>query len=206
VTEGTKKERSDKWLIVGLGNPGAKYEHTRHNVGFMALDSLSSSLGIPMSTHSKSKSMLGQGRLGTDTILLLKPQTYMNLSGQAVSQVAHYYHVPVHQVVVIFDDVAIPLGKLRIRPGGSAGGQNGMKSIIQCFSGNQEFPRIRIGIGSPLEIPLDQYVLTAFSKKEKEVVSQIVEKMNSVVQKILTDGVLEAMNQFNGLQISEASS
>ncbi|KAL8130260.1 hypothetical protein V2J09_019415 [Rumex salicifolius] len=136
------------WLIVGLGNPGKKYSGTRHNVGFEMVDTIAEAEGISISSVSY-RALFGKGFIGNVPVILAKPQTYMNLSGESVSQIVSYYKIPLQQVLVIFDDMDLPFGKLRLLPKGGHGGQNGMRNIIDRFKGNRDFPRLRIGIGRP---------------------------------------------------------
>ncbi|MFA7637663.1 MAG: aminoacyl-tRNA hydrolase, partial [Monoglobales bacterium] len=135
------------YIIVGLGNPGAKYETTRHNMGFITIDYLSRELNIPVNRLGF-KSLYGQGVIGGEKVILVKPQTFMNLSGQTVKEIVDFFKVPAENLIVIYDDINIPLGKLRIRPFGSDGGHNGMKNIIYLLQ-SDKFPRIRVGVGMP---------------------------------------------------------
>lgn len=152
-------------LIIGLGNPGKEYERTRHNAGFMVLDKLSQNLGISID-KSGYKGLYGKGRVNGEDIILLKPQTFMNLSGESVRAVMDYFKIKTEDIVVIFDDLDIEVGKVRIRTNGSAGGQNGMKSIIQHL-GTQDFLRIRVGIGKDPLIETSKYVLGRMSKEQE---------------------------------------
>jgi len=186
-------------LIVGLGNPGFEYENTRHNAGFKAVERLADEFGFgPFQLVAKHKAEIAEGNIGDEKAILAKPQTFMNLSGQAVRTLTQFYKVEPSDLIVLFDDVAIPIGTLRIRPDGSAGGHNGMKSIIQELGG-QSFPRVRLGIEpkQPSRIPLEDYVLGKFTKHEAELMQENLEKIPAVVKTIISDGVEKAMCEFN---------
>ncbi|MBU0578075.1 aminoacyl-tRNA hydrolase [Patescibacteria group bacterium] len=186
-------------LIVGLGNPGDKYAKTRHNAGFMAVDYLAKHFGLGMFKDAdRFKSKLLEGKINAETTLLMKPQTFMNLSGEAVQSVMHFYKIPVEDLIVIYDDVEIPFGKGRIRSTGSAGGHNGMKSIIQMI-GTQEFVRIRIGI-QPLESfkgALEDYVLGKITKEQEEEMQSVIQQIPDILDTLAFDGIEKAMNEFN---------
>ena len=188
-------------LIVGLGNPGPNYQRTRHNIGFQSVDALSSTYRIQLS-HNDSVSQWGRGVIRGKGVLLVKPQTYMNLSGKSVSAVISHSNLTYQDLLVIHDDMDLPLGRIRIREKGGSGGHRGVASIIQCV-GSSDFPRIRVGIGRP---PIDQqepkeYVLKAFSKEEKAVVAEVIEIVVQCVEVILVEGIPAAMNKFNSLDI-----
>jgi peptidyl-tRNA hydrolase, PTH1 family len=186
-------------LIVGLGNPGKEYESTRHNAGFMAVDRLVDEFGFgPFKLASKHKAEIVEGAIGGEKVLLAKPQTFMNLSGQAVRSLAQFYKVAPSDLIVIYDDVAIPSGSLRIRPDGSAGGHNGMKSIIQAL-GTQNFVRVRLGIEpkQSSRIPLEDHVLGKFTKHEAELMQENLEKIPAIVKTIVEEGVEKAMAEYN---------
>lgn len=188
-------------LIVGLGNPGPNYQRTRHNIGFQSVDALSSTYRIQLS-HIDSVSQWGRGVVRGKEVLLVKPQTYMNLSGKSVSAVISRFYLTYQDLLVIHDDMDLPLGRIRIREKGGSGGHRGVASIIQCV-GASDFPRLRVGIGRP---PIDQqepkeYVLKAFSKEEKAVVAEVIETVVQCVEVILVEGVPIAMNKFNNLDI-----
>jgi len=187
-----------EWLIVGLGNPGGKYECTRHNIGFLALETLSGIHRIPI-TRMKFKALVGQGTIAGVSVLLMKPQTFMNLSGDAVREAADFYQIPPERVLVLFDDVSMTPGKLRIRAKGSAGGHNGIKSIISRLN-SDTFPRIKLGVGAPPhpDYDLADWVLGTFSKEEQEVLTPCIDRACSAVDTILTQGTTKAANQFNG--------
>lgn len=190
-------------LIVGLGNPGEKYARTRHNVGFDVIDALAQRWQVSLSENRKFKGAFGEGMaIAGYKIALLKPTTYMNRSGQAVRAVLDWYKFEPSSVLVVYDDMALPLGRLRIRPSGSAGGHNGMKSIISHL-GTQEFPRLRVGIGST-DAPHDRdravvaHVLGKFAPDEKPIVSTALDWAVEAVETILRKGTEPAMSAFNG--------
>jgi peptidyl-tRNA hydrolase, PTH1 family len=179
-------------MIVGLGNPGREYERTRHNVGFMVLDALAAQWGFDFSKQAKWKALVSShgGRH------FIKPQTYMNLSGQAVQSAGSFFKVRPAEMLVVVDDVSLPLGKLRLRPGGSAGGQNGMKSLIQCL-GTDQFPRLKIGIGGADLQSLSGHVLGNFSPEERVVIDPALAAARHMVQVALEQGLAAAM-RLNG--------
>jgi len=186
-------------LIVGLGNPGKEYSNTRHNAGYMAVDELASHYGFDaFKLSAKHKADLAEGEIDGERVILLKSRTFMNLSGQAVRSVMQFYKIPISDIIVIFDDVAIPAGYLRIRPNGSAGGHKGMQSIIQEL-GTPDFIRVRLGIepSQPLKIPLEDHVLGQFTKKEKALMGENLKKIPFVIQIIFQEGVEAAMAEFN---------
>ncbi|HEY7783589.1 MAG TPA: aminoacyl-tRNA hydrolase [Pyrinomonadaceae bacterium] len=186
------------WLIVGLGNPGSEYEWTRHNLGFMVIDSLARESGIQVKTR-QCQALVGKGNWEDREIVLVKPQTYMNLSGEAVSCLIakHRIEAPGENLIVISDDLALPFGKIRIRARGSAGGHNGLKSITASL-GTDEYIRLRIGIqpDHPLS-DTKRYVLSPFPMAQREEVEQIVKHSAEAVHAILNDGVLKAMAKHN---------
>ena len=184
------------FLIVGLGNPGREYRTSRHNVGFMVLDSLAARLGVTFS-RVESRALVTKAEHLESKLILVKPQTYMNLSGQAVGSLLRFYKVPLERLLVVYDEVDLPLGSLRLRPGGGSAGHKGMQSIIEK-SGTQEFPRLRIGINRPPgRMEAADYVLQDFSKAETEL---LLDALNRAVEAVLVfarDGIVTAMNQFN---------
>lgn len=185
------------FVIAGLGNPGTKYAGTRHNIGFITIDYLSQQLNISVN-KIKHKALVGEGYVGTEKVLLVKPQTYMNLSGESILDVVEYYKLPMENLIVIYDDVDLAKGALRIRPKGSAGSHNGMKSIIYLLN-RDDFPRIRIGIGKqPEYMDLADYVTSKFSKDEIPIMAQAAEKAAEAAQEIILKGIASAMNKFNG--------
>lgn len=190
-------------LIVGLGNPEPKYEQTRHNIGFAAVDALACSWQIPLSENRKFQGLFGEGRVApADKIRLLKPSTYMNRSGQAIRAVLDWYKISPESVLVIYDDMDLPLGKIRLRLSGSAGGHNGMKSAIAHFS-TSHFPRLRIGIGKPQGITSSNdsdaisHVLGRFSPDEAQLMSKVLQRVVDAVELCLKQGVEKAMNRCN---------
>lgn len=183
--------------MVGLGNPGREYRENRHNVGFMAVDALAEKLDTRMG-KVQFKAITGQARLGERKVILAKPQTYMNLSGQAVSSLVRYYKVPLTHLLVMHDDLDLPLGTLRLRPGGGSAGQKGLASIIQQL-GTQQFPRLRIGIGRPPgQMPAAAYVLQNFSSGDDELLRFVLGRAAEAATAFMEHGLEYAMNQFNG--------
>lgn len=187
------------WLVVFLGNPGPKYERTRHNAGFMAADALEKLENIKIS-KLRFNALTAAVTLGGEKALLMKPQTYMNLSGNAVAPAAAYYKLPAERVIVVSDDISLPVGKLRIRAQGSSGGHNGLKSIIAAL-GTETFPRIKIGVGSPLsgqtEEDVINWVLGTFSGKDAETIAAVCKNAAEAVSAVISDGTEKAMNRFN---------
>jgi PTH1 family peptidyl-tRNA hydrolase len=182
-------------LIVGLGNPGDRYASTRHNIGFMALDRIAQRYGIPVGQKGF-HSLHGSGRVGESKVMLVKPQTFMNRSGEAVGEVAAYFRIPPCDILVIYDDIDLPFGRLRVRGGGGSGGQRGMASIISTL-GTDEFPRVRVGIGRPESGDVSGYVLSAFNSDERKVLDTVVERVADAVETFCVSGVIEAMDRFN---------
>jgi peptidyl-tRNA hydrolase, PTH1 family len=183
-------------IIVGLGNPGLQYRRTRHNFGFMVVDALAKQREIRF-TRGRSRCMHAEGQLGKERVLLVKPLTYMNDSGACVAAVAHYHKVELSDLLVICDDVNLPLGKMRLRRGGSAGGHNGLESIIKHL-GRQDFPRLRLGVGQPPEwMDMMSYVLGAFPRSEAKLVEATVARATLAAETWVYHGVDEAMNRFN---------
>lgn len=186
-------------LIVGLGNPGGKYENTRHNAGFIALDEVQSVFGCSEFKKSvKRKALISEGQIGTEKVVLVKPQTFMNLSGQSVQGLVHFLKIDLSDVVVIYDDVDIESGKLRVRGEGSAAGHNGIKSLIQCL-GSDQFIRIRLGVKPITEFKGDlaDYVLGQLSNDEKELLNQNVQKLPGLLELLFESGLEEVMQRFN---------
>ena len=184
-------------IIIGLGNPGDAYRGTRHNVGFETIDKLSYDFNIKLKNHRRFRAHVGEGRIGQAPVLLVKPQTYMNLSGQSVKAILTYYKLPPSAIIVVYDDVSLPVGDIRVREKGSAGGQKGMVDIIAKLA-TDEFPRVRIGIGEkPENWDLADYVLSRFPKKEWDAMIQGVTKAGDAVGFILKEGTAAAMNEFN---------
>lgn len=183
------------YVIVGLGNPGKKYEYTKHNVGFLTLDYLANRHGIKVN-KIRHKALVGEGLIAGQKVLLVKPQTFMNLSGNAVREVLEYYKLEPNELIVVFDDADIEMGRLRIRKSGSAGTHNGMKSIIQSIQ-SDAFPRIKIGIGSGRASDLASYVLGGFGKKEKIIMENAIIRTADSIECLLKEGIDSAMNGFN---------
>jgi PTH1 family peptidyl-tRNA hydrolase len=187
----------EPFLLVGLGNPGKEYQNNRHNIGFMALDRLAKEYGIEHK-KVKSKAIVLEGRYQQKRVVLIKPQTYMNLSGEAVASLARFYKINPDRIIVMHDDLDLPFGTIRLRPGGGPGGQKGIASIIERL-GTQQFPRVRIGIGRPPgRMQAADYVLQDFSKVEKEELEFILGSVVKAVNVFLEDGMDVAMNQYNG--------
>ena len=185
------------YIVVGLGNPGVKYEETRHNVGFKTIDILSGQENIDVS-KKKFKAFIGEGNLGGEKIALLKPQTYMNLSGECVQAAIGWYKIPLSNLIIVYDDVDLPVGKIRIKARGSAGTHNGMRSIVDYVE-TEDFPRVRIGIGAPKvkEFELADYVLSRFASEEKLGIESGFKNAVEAVKIIIQSGIDVAMNKFN---------
>lgn len=184
------------FAVVGLGNPGRNYEGTRHNVGFDAIDLLASRNNIKIN-KIKFKSIYGEGIIGNNKVILLKPQTYMNNSGIAVLDLYNFYKLPVENIIVVVDDIDIEFSTIRVKAKGSAGSHNGMKSIIYHLQ-SDNFPRVKIGIGQKQEgQDLADFVLSRFNREERDKIDLAIEKAALAVETIITDGVQKAMNQFN---------
>ena len=192
-----KPSGSVSWLIVFLGNPGPKYECTRHNAGFMAGDALAKKLGVSIN-RLRFKALTAAAEINGEKVLLMKPQTFMNLSGEAVGQAARFYKIPPERVLVVSDEISLPLGKLRVRPKGSAGGHNGLKSIIASL-GSDAFPRIRIGVGAPPHPDYDMadWVLSVFRDQDLEDMLAASDRAAEAVTTYISDGPERAMNRFN---------
>jgi len=193
-----KKASNESWLIVGLGNPGREYEKTRHNCGFRALDLLADTLNCKVD-KLKFQGLYAQTNYNGTKVFLLKPQTYMNLSGRSVLQLSAYFNIPPQRIIVMFDDISLEPGRLRIRPNGSAGGHNGIKSIIQEV-GSQEFPRVKIGVGAKPNPNYDlaDWVLSTFSANEEKALAVALDNAAKAALAIIESGVPEASNRFNG--------
>ena len=186
------------WLIAGLGNPGPEYEKTRHNTGFMSLDLLAARLQVKVSKE-RFKALTAQADFDGQRLLLMKPQTFMNASGIAIEAAAHFYKIPPERVLVLFDDISLPVGKLRIRKNGSAGGHNGLKSIISCL-GSDQFPRVKIGVGAKPhpDYDLADWVLSSFSKAEQPELDRALGNARDAALCAITDGCEKAAASFNG--------
>jgi len=186
------------YLIAGLGNPDKKYEATRHNIGFETIDLLSHLSGIKLN-KTKHKAVMGDGVIAGEKVIIAKPQTYMNLSGESIRDIVNFYKIPVENVIIVCDDINIETGRIRIRPKGSDGGHNGLKSIIYQLA-SDEFVRIRMGVGAPKheDYDLADYVLGKFSKEEIELLTPVAKKVTEAIEVIIKSGVQSAMNKFNG--------
>jgi PTH1 family peptidyl-tRNA hydrolase len=185
------------FLIVGLGNPGREYRATRHNIGFMCLDRLASRLETTF-TRVESRALVAKAAYQSNRLVLAKPQTYMNLSGQAVSALARFYKVPLEHLLVTYDEVDLPLGTLRLRPGGGSAGQKGMQSIIERL-GSQDFPRLRLGLGRPPgRMEAASYVLQEFHPGEVELLGTTLERAVDAILTFVTEDLVTAMNRYNG--------
>ena len=191
-----KKSSGVSWIVAFLGNPGPQYENTRHNAGFMAGDALSKEKGVAIN-KSRFRALTGLWELEGQKVLLMKPQTFMNLSGEAVRQAADYYKIPPERIIIVSDEMSLPTGKIRVKPSGSAGGHNGLKNVIACL-GSSEFPRIRIGVGrgaSPEE--MKDYVLGSFSQEDSKLIKEAAARAAAAVESIILNGCEATMNKFN---------
>ena len=186
-----------EWIVAFLGNPGLKYNGTRHNAGFMAADAMEKKLGVSIN-KMRFKALTQTADIGRKKVLLMKPQTYMNLSGDAIVQAANFYKVPPERVIVVSDETALPIGRLRIRRGGSAGGHNGLKSVIARL-GTDQFPRIRLGVGDKPHPDYDMadWVLSAFKGQDAADMELVAKKAADAVECYITEGADRAMNRFN---------
>ena len=193
------KKEDDRvmYIIAGLGNPTREYEKTRHNVGFEVIDVLADMLGTTVE-EKKFKGCYGRGIIGGEKVLLLKPQTFMNLSGESIRAASDFYKVDPEHIIIIYDDISLDVGQLRISNKGSAGGHNGIKNII-AHLGTQEFPRIKVGVGDkPKKMDLADYVLSRFSKEDRAAMEDAFKEAAKAVEVMITEGMDIAMNQFNG--------
>ena len=192
------QKNGDTWLIVGLGNPGREYERSRHNCGFRAVDILAEKLGCKID-RAKFQGLYGQTTYKGKKLMLLKPMTYMNLSGRSVLQLSAYFSIPPQKIIVMFDDISLEPGRLRIRADGSAGGHNGIKSIIQEL-GSQTFPRVKIGVGAKPhpDYDLADWVLSSFSAQDEKALAVSLPNAAEAALAIIESGVPEAANKFNG--------
>lgn len=191
-----RKPSGISWLVVFLGNPGPKYAGTRHNAGFLTADAAEKRYGVSIN-RSRFKALTASCELGGEKVLLMKPQTYMNLSGDAVQQAVSFYKIPAEHVLVVSDEMSLPVGKIRIRPKGSAGGHNGLKSIISVL-GTENFPRIRLGVGAPPpEYDVKDWVLSTFRNQDAEDFYAAAERAAQAVEAYITLGPEKAMNLYN---------
>ncbi|MGN0450591.1 MAG: aminoacyl-tRNA hydrolase [Acutalibacteraceae bacterium] len=192
------KNRSDMWLIAGLGNPGLQYEKTRHNAGFMAADRLAEKHGAQFNKH-KSEAVYADFKIGDNRILLVKPQTYMNNSGRAVSALLNFYKIPTDRLIVMFDDITLDIGKLRLRRKGSYGGHNGIKDIIE-LTGTDEIMRIKIGVGERenRDYDLKDWVLGKIPTEQMTDLNNALDRAALAAEEIIIRGIDSAMNKYNG--------
>lgn len=189
------------FLIVGLGNPEEKYNNTRHNIGFEAVDYIADKYNIDIN-RKKFKGVYGEGFIGNEKVILMKPTTYMNLSGECIREVIDFYRLSNEDILVIYDDISLDVGRIRIRPKGSAGGHNGIKSIINHL-GTDEFSRIKIGVGQP-KGDLVNHVLGKFSKEENEVLEESLEATKLATETIIKEDTQAGMNKFNGFKAKKS--
>ena len=188
----------DKFLIVGLGNPGREYRFNRHNVGFMTLDRLVQRHELKGFTKKQGQALITTGLIAGAPVILAKPQTYMNLSGRAVSSLVRFYDIPLERLLVCFDDIDLPVGTLRLRPEGGSAGQNGMNSIIEQL-GTQTFPRLRLGVGRPAgQKTAAHYVLKDFKDDELEIMEVTLDRAGDAIESFIKEGLILTMSRFNG--------
>ena len=185
-------------LIVGLGNPGKQYEQTRHNIGFDVIDYMANKYNIDVN-REKFKGICGEGFIENKKVILLKPLTYMNLSGESIRELANFYKLEDDEIIVVYDDISLDIGRLRIREKGSAGGHNGIKSIIQNLGGDK-FPRVKVGVGQPKD-NLVNHVLGKFSKEDREHIEKVIPGVSDAIVEIVKNDAKESMNKFNGVNI-----
>lgn len=188
------------YLVVGLGNIGKEYESTRHNIGFDVVDAIADKYNIQLN-RQKFKGIYGEGRIGQEKVVLLKPSTYMNLSGESVREAVNFYKLGKENIIVIYDDMSIEIGKLRLRSKGSAGGHNGIKNIISNLS-SDEFFRIKVGIGQT-DKDVVNYVLGKFSNREREIIDKVIDVAVDATTNVISQGMQNAMNKFNGIKIED---
>lgn len=182
-------------LIVGLGNPGKKYTETRHNVGFMAIKKISDKFDIK-NVDKDCESLIAKGNIDNNKVLLAQPLTYMNRSGRAVKKLVNKYNIKIDDIIVIYDDLDLPAGKIRIKNNGSSGGHKGLQSIMDHFDTNQ-IKRIRIGIGRPIDLEITDYVLQKFNEDQKKEINQVLNSIDKIILELINNGVSSAMNKFN---------
>lgn len=188
------------FCLIGLGNPGRQYSLTRHNAGFLVIDRIADETNIKLD-QKDFKSLYGKGLINGEQVILVKPQTFMNLSGEAVGPVVNYFRIPLERVLIICDDLDLPLGTIRIRPSGSAGGHNGLASILTVI-GNRAVPRLRVGIGRPSDRSVVDYVLAPFGEEEMSLLQTVISRASQAAISFVTDGVQAAMNSFNRNPVS----
>ena len=186
-------------IVVGLGNPGLKYEFTRHNIGFRVVDSLAQDIEVEFKKVKSYYSLISRGMINNHKVMLVKPQTFMNLSGKAVSKAVSYYKIPIQDLLIVYDDLNLELGQIRIRKKGSAGGHKGIESIMQYLH-SEEIPRLRIGIGSPLvnfNFDYVSYVLSNFNNEEKDKIGEVIQLSTDAIKTVIEDGFEKAMRKYN---------
>jgi PTH1 family peptidyl-tRNA hydrolase len=184
-------------LVVGLGNPGTEYAGNRHNIGFQVVDALARAHGLAFSRHKSARARVAEGQIGDHRVLLAKPQTFMNLSGKAVGRLHRLYEIPPERILVVYDDLDLPLGRLRMRPEGGSGGHKGMRSIIDAL-GTQAFPRLRVGIDRPLgHTDPAEYVLQSFDEDQRPLAAEAIANASAAVECWLAEGIVAAMDHFN---------
>lgn len=193
---------TQRTLIVGLGNPGRKYAHHRHNVGFMAVSRLAKRHGLAFK-RQKGKAKVAEGPIAGQRVILAKPQTFMNLSGESVARLVRFFKIPPQRVLVVYDDLDLPLARLRLRPGGGSGGHKGLKSVIERL-GTQDFPRLRLGIGRPLHGDPVDYVLQDFSAEERIEFERVLDRAVEAIEYWLIHGIDAAMNVSNQPPLSRS--
>lgn len=184
-------------LIVGLGNPGDKYKFTRHNVGFMALDYISYKLGFDFKFESKFNAEVAKINHNGESVIFLKPHTFMNLSGQSLIAIMNFYKIQREDILIIYDDLAMPIGKMRFRAKGSDGGHNGIKSIINVLGGNNNFDRLKVGIGPQPPLPAEVFVLQNFTEEQLSILKNTLKDTESAIELYLKDGLNTAQSKFN---------
>jgi len=186
-------------IVVGLGNPGSKYEFTRHNIGFRTVDSLAQDIEVEFKKVKSYYSLISRGMINNHKVMLVKPQTFMNLSGRAVSKVVSYYKIPLQDLLIVYDDLNLELGQIRIRKKGSAGGHKGIESIMQYLN-SEEIPRLRIGIGNPsvnFNFNCVSYVLSNFNNDKKDKIGKVIQLSTEVIKIVIEDGFEKAMRKYN---------
>ncbi|MBU1427861.1 aminoacyl-tRNA hydrolase [bacterium] len=187
-------------IVVGLGNPGSKYEFTRHNIGFRIVDNLARDMETEFKKAKSYYSLISRGMINNHKVILVKPQTFMNLSGRAVNRVVSYYKIPLQDLLIVYDDLNLELGKIRIRKRGSAGGHKGMESIMQYLN-SEDIPRLRIGIGNPSSVNFNfdyvSYVLSNFNNNEKDKIEEVIQLSTEAIKTIIEDNFEKAMRKYN---------
>ena len=192
-------------IIAGLGNPGDKYKNTRHNIGFMVTEALASKHNIKGKFNSRFNAIIGKGLINETEVLIVQPLTYMNLSGEAISKIMNWYKADISSLLIVFDDVNLDIGKLRFRQEGSAGGHNGIKSIISCCGG-QNFSRLKVGIGpNPGEHLWASYVLEKFTAKESKILEKVIPVSVESIEDYLLMGINFAQNKYNGIEVIQST-